>query len=219
MLDYMGRYTWKPVTIANGATVSGDIDAVQQAYNDATSGTFRFKFRGQETDALDYDASAAEVKTALQGLQGINTVTVTGVGTSGDPWIITFTDPGSERLEPLGADNSSLSAGAATTVTVTTPGEGPIDILGYEVVAIGMPAALSNDGSTEMTFQVDPGDGTFRELQDDSTAPLTLTNITAGDIAQVEEGKPPICGVKLTLTLSVAESADREFLVMLKLLH
>lgn len=91
-----------------------------------------------------------------------------------------------------------------------------VNILGYEVVAIGMPAALTNDGSTEMTFQVDPGDGTFRSLQDDSTAALTLTNITAGDIAQVQEGKPPICGARLRLALSVAEGADRIFVVMLK---
>jgi hypothetical protein len=90
-------------------------------------------------------------------------------------------------------------------------------IRGYEVVAIAMPATLNPDGSSEMTFQVDPGDGVFRSLQDDSTAALTLTNITAGDIAQVQEQKPPIVGVYLKLVLSTVETAaDRIFLVMLK---
>ena len=101
-------------------------------------------------------------------------------------------------------------------ITDSTTVTDPINIQGYEVVGIGMPAALSNDGSTEMTFQVDPGDGTYRELQDDATAALTLTNITAGDIAQVPEGVPPICGINLKLVLSVAEDADRTFVVMLK---
>lgn len=108
---------------------------------------------------------------------------------------------------------------AVLTIATSTTVTAEVDIQGYEVVAIGMPAALTNNGSTEMTFQVDPGDGTFRELQDDSTAALTLTNITAGDIAQVQEEKPPICGAKLKLTLSVAEGADRIFIVMLRALR
>ncbi len=108
---------------------------------------------------------------------------------------------------------------AVLTLTTSTTVTAEVDILGYEVVAIGMPAAMNPDGSSEMTFQVDPGDGTFRELQDDSTTALTLTNVTAGDIAQVQEQKPPIVGSKLTLTLSAAETAlDLDFIVMLKAL-
>ena len=101
-----------------------------------------------------------------------------------------------------------LDISESTTVTAE------VDIPGLEVVAVAMPDALSNDGSTEVTFQVDPGDGTFRELQDDSSAALTLTDITAGDIAQVQEGKPPICGAKIRLVLAVAEGANRKFFLM-----
>lgn len=94
-----------------------------------------------------------------------------------------------------------------------------VDIRGYEVVAIAMPAALNPNGSSEMLFQVDPGDGTFRSVQTDDSTALTLTNITQGDIAQVEERKPPIIGVKLKLSLSAAEvGADRKFGVLLKAL-
>jgi hypothetical protein len=93
----------------------------------------------------------------------------------------------------------------------------PVRILGYEVVAIAMPAALNPNGSSEMTFQVDPGDGVYRALADDSNTALTLTNITQGQVAQVQEQKPPIVGVNLKLVLSSAETAaDRTFLVLLK---
>lgn len=94
-----------------------------------------------------------------------------------------------------------------------------VSIHGYEVVAIAMPAALNPNGSSEMTFQVDPGDDTYREVVDDSGTALTLTNITQGEIVQVQEEKPPIVGVNLKLAFSAAEiGADRTFLVMLKAL-
>lgn len=107
---------------------------------------------------------------------------------------------------------AKLDVSESTTETVAA------SIQGYEVVAVAMPAALNPDGSSEMTFLVDPGDGIFRSVQDDSTAALTLTNVTAGDISQVQEGKPPICGAKIKLVLGAAEAGgnDLKFFLMCK---
>ena len=58
----------------------------------ATGGTFTIAatVNGQTetTGSLAYDANAAEVENALNNLAGVS-VTVTGAGTQGDPWIIT----------------------------------------------------------------------------------------------------------------------------------
>lgn len=89
-----------------------------------------------------------------------------------------------------------------------------VDIVGYEVVGVAMPAAL-DDALSEMTFEVDPGDSVFREVNDDVGTPLTLTNITQGQIYQVQEQKPPIVGARLRLQLNADEAADRVFFVML----
>ncbi len=92
-----------------------------------------------------------------------------------------------------------------------------LDIHGWEVIGIAMPATLTPDGSSELTFQVDPGDGTFRVVQDDSGTPITLTNITQGEIFMVQEEKPPIAGVNLKLVLSAVETgSDVTFIVMMK---
>lgn len=92
-----------------------------------------------------------------------------------------------------------------------------VDILGYEVVAIAMPAALNPNGSSELTFMVDPGDGTYRTLVDDSGTALTLTNITQGEVVQIQEEKPPIVGANLKLKLSADESdGDITFIVMMR---
>ncbi len=89
-----------------------------------------------------------------------------------------------------------------------------VDINGWAVVAICTPDALTNLDS-EITFSVDPGDGTFRSVVADNGTALTLTNVGVDEYIQVQEGNPPIVGAQLKLTLSAAEGADRTFFVIL----
>ena len=92
-----------------------------------------------------------------------------------------------------------------------------IDLNGYEVVAIGLPATL-DDALNDITFDIDPGDGTFRLLNDSAGAPVSIDNLVAGEMIQVPSSNVPIVGARLRLQLSATEAADREFLVLLRAL-
>ena len=72
---------------------------------DATGGTFTITFQGETTAAIAFNATAAQVKAALELLPGINLgdITVTGgPGAAGGatPYVITFTADGQQRRSP-----------------------------------------------------------------------------------------------------------------------
>lgn len=94
-------------------------DEVQEVYNSSTSGTFTLTFLGQTSSDIQYNANAATVRSILQQMASITSVTVTGAGTSGDPWVITFKDPGG-NVPLLVADDSSMDG--SSTITQTTAG-------------------------------------------------------------------------------------------------
>ncbi len=100
-----------------------------------------------------------------------------------------------------------ISEDANTTETV--------EFAGYELLGVATPATL-DDASTNYTFSIDPGDGTFRILQDDAGAPIILTGVTQAEIFQVQESKPPIVGARIRLQLSADEDADRVFQLLLR---
>lgn len=80
------------VTQGDGATVH-EKQAVAVVW--ATGGTFTLTFDSggpQTTAAIAWNASASAVKSALEALSNITTVTVTGSGTGSDPWLVTFED-------------------------------------------------------------------------------------------------------------------------------
>lgn len=60
------------------------------------NGTFQLEFRGEKTpgrtsaSALKWNATAADVKAALEALSTIDEVNVTGNGTNDSPWVVTF---------------------------------------------------------------------------------------------------------------------------------
>ena len=95
----------------------------------ADGGTFRLVFRGQQTSALAYNASAASVKAALEALTTMDTVTVTGTGADDDPWVIEFTGENAGRnVESLTYDASGLTftgtGDPIVNVSVTQQGAG-----------------------------------------------------------------------------------------------
>ncbi|GBG28563.1 Tenascin [Hondaea fermentalgiana] len=94
----------------------------------ATGGTFTLTFRREVTAAIDHNAAAADIKSALEALRTIGTVSVTydsgteACSSGGVAMTITFlTELGD--LPELVPDSSSLTGGSASaTVTSTTDG-------------------------------------------------------------------------------------------------
>lgn len=110
-------------------TVITDVDGtneVQSVKVDGTSGTFTLSYDGDTTDALAFDISAANLAAALEGLQDIEDVSVTGgPGNSGGttPYVVTFLDPAALDAELLGDADELAGGGADVTVTEVTKGE------------------------------------------------------------------------------------------------
>ena len=107
------------------------IDEVQQVFNTATAGTFTLTFSGQTTAAIAYNATAGTVETELESLSNINDVAVSGSGTSGDPWVVTFVDPGKQDVAEMTADDTNLTGGTST-ISTTAKG-GSIDVSFFEI--------------------------------------------------------------------------------------
>ena len=115
----------------NVSSTDFGIDEVQQVFNNATAGTFTLTFSGQTTAAIAYDAAAGTVETDLQDLSNVTDVTVSGSGTSGDPWVVTFVDPGKQNVAEMTADDSNLTGGTSTISTTVTGSN--IDVSFFEI--------------------------------------------------------------------------------------
>lgn len=94
--------------------------------DDTADGTFTLTFEGDETDDIDYDATAAAVKTALVALPSIGTDgeghdNVTVSGSAGGPWTVTFVnDLGGRDVAALTGDEGDLVAVTPTAEVETT---------------------------------------------------------------------------------------------------
>ncbi|MCH6556470.1 MAG: hypothetical protein IH797_07690 [Chloroflexi bacterium] len=58
-------------------------------------------------------------------------MTVTGSGTSGDPWVVTFVDPGKQNVAEMTADDTNLTGGTST-ISTTTEGR-TIAVANFEI--------------------------------------------------------------------------------------
>lgn len=97
-------------------------DEIQRLYNNATTGTFTLSDGVDTTSSIAYDALASVIETRLEAdIASITDVTVTGSGTSNDPWIITFVDPGSTDVSQL-IPVDSFGGGESSTITTLVQG-------------------------------------------------------------------------------------------------
>ena len=77
-------------------SVDGDDETYEEQTisHDATQGYFKLTYGEEDdkqtTDLLPYDATAAEIKAALEGLSNIGAGDVTVTGGEGGPWTVTF---------------------------------------------------------------------------------------------------------------------------------
>lgn len=90
-------------------------------------GTFTLTYSGNTTAAIAFDATSADVVTALELLENIEDVTATGGALPGTAVVVTFVDPTGNL--PMMTATSSLTGGSspAIAITETTKGKG-IDI-------------------------------------------------------------------------------------------
>lgn len=83
-------------------------------WNDqVVSSTFTLSLEGDTTASIDFDATAAEVKSAIEATSGIgvgDNITVSGLGTYDDPWVITFPDPLEISPDMTVADSGGLTS-------------------------------------------------------------------------------------------------------------
>ena len=156
------------------------VDEVQEVYLDnAIGGTFTLTFNPgggyatQTTGALNHDASAADIKAALEALEGITEVNVTGSGTAASPWTVTFLNhTGSKDVVDLTVDTSNLQNVVADAVTSRQGVQGPSmnDLLALNVVdGLGGNVVAQVSGNNVSLDEVGVADG-FGELANSNTA-------------------------------------------------
>lgn len=86
-----------------------------------TGGTFTLSFENAETAGIAYNAAAATVQTALEGLLTIGSSNVSVTGSAGGPYTVTFQgDLAATDVELLVGDGSSLTGAAGSqTLSIT----------------------------------------------------------------------------------------------------
>ena len=96
----------------------------------ASAGSFTLTYNGYTTAAINYNAAASAVSSALQALTSIGTGGVSVVGGTGGPWTVTFVNPSGVGV-PLMTANSSGLTGAYVSVTgdYTLGGASDLDVV------------------------------------------------------------------------------------------
>jgi hypothetical protein len=102
-----------------------------------TGGTFTITFAGQTTAAIPYNATAAQVQTALEGLSNINPGDVTVTGNVGGPWTLTWGGQylGENVAQPTTTEAFTGGTTPDITIATTTAGGTPATADGSDVFA------------------------------------------------------------------------------------
>jgi len=135
--DYVYQVTFPPTMgdVPQMTVVSSSLTPVPTAVASTSTlvqgnvigGTFRLQFEGQTTSSLAYDASANDVRLALEGLSTLGVVVVSRTGPdyqNGYAWTVTFADPRNSgnmpAIIPLYTGLTVSSVGAAVNMTVVS---------------------------------------------------------------------------------------------------
>jgi hypothetical protein len=201
-----------------GVSTPRDEKQLIQFSGTPTGGTFRLTFRGQQTATIAYNASAATVKTELEALTTITTVTVTKP--SAISWLVEFDDPGGEDLPKMIASANSLTGVVIPVVVyqVASPAIAEIQQIDLPVTATGGTFTISYAGQTtsaitypataatvlaalEALSNIAPGDVSVSRPGDSTTYVVTFltTGALTGNVAAITANGD-------SLTLSAANS-------------
>jgi hypothetical protein len=113
--DDLYTITWNETAeeIANGG-----VNEIQLIVSNGTGGTFTITYSGQTTGNVDWDATAAEVETALVALSNIAPGDVDVSGVAG-AWYVEFQGTlGEQNVSQMTVDNTNLTGGDAAVTTI-----------------------------------------------------------------------------------------------------
>jgi hypothetical protein len=160
----------------------------------ATGGTFTLKFDNLTTAAIGYDITAASLKTALELLDSINEVSVSG-GPGGTADLkITFIGDDSEKNRSLMVLSAASLTGGSATITETQEGEPPKHphFVDSGVIKHGI-------GINEVqTLTVDATGGTLTISHEGETSGNFDFDATAAELKGICESFPTINEVEVT---------------------
>lgn len=149
----MGTITDIEATDTAGGTNNNEVQTVTLANEDG--GTFRLAFDGETTAGIAHNAAASAVETALEDLNAVNNVTVTG--SAGGPWTVTFvgTHAGVNEAQ-MNGDAASLTSGTEVReITYTydkasqlTDASDPDSTYEYTYDNLGRMLTVDNDGTS-----------------------------------------------------------------------
>ncbi|MDA8974505.1 PA14 domain-containing protein, partial [Akkermansiaceae bacterium] len=162
-------------TVTEGGAAVDEIQSISFS-SDVTGGTFQLALNGQSTDGVEhpltFDATAAEIRAALEALPANPGVTVSGSGQSSDPWLINFISPGAEDVAELIVEDSMLIGGTSgsrvnvgtllngraaanevQTLYTTTTGTFTIDISGKKTDPIAYNAPPTGTNSIQKAIE------------------------------------------------------------------
>ena len=107
-----------PWVIGNGVASDNEIQTITVT-GSPTGGTVALSWVGETTGAIAYNASAATVETAFEGLASVGAGNGTVTGDAGGPWTVEFTgDLAGENPDLIVADDALLEGGTTPAVTV-----------------------------------------------------------------------------------------------------
>jgi uncharacterized phage protein gp47/JayE len=118
--------------LGNDITLAAGVDAVQKITFGSVpdAGSFKIKYRNETTALIAYNATALDVQNALNALNGLSAVVVTGDFTAG--FTITFTGADGERFQKqIEITNNLLTL--VSVAVVATPSD----------LTIGVPNAIA----------------------------------------------------------------------------
>lgn len=193
--------------------------------HDHTGGTFTLTARGGTTAAIAYNATAAQVEAAMEAVIEIgDNVTVTGAGSSADPWVIEFDNDLTLTDVTMTGDGSSLTGGTAFTVTKTQTGTNDPWVVEFISAKANIYVLLEGDGTglTGGTLEIDEvqrGMSGHPLVRTDLTAswkclayPATAPGLSPGEVLRIamEEAQARGTTVLDDFTLGFTDSADSD---------
>jgi hypothetical protein len=170
-------------TTQGSATATPEVQTV--TLNDGPiAGTYTLTFETETTGAIPFDDSGATIKSELELLTGVTTVTVTKTGTLPNQVVyqVTFDDPGNRDLGQMTSTNSLT--GSNVYASITTAASAATDERQRVTLATGTSGGtltLTYSGQTTANI---PWDATAFEVRD---ALCDLSNIAGTDEVQEVE--------------------------------
>lgn len=149
-LQLTGRADGTPYAISgstsNGGSGSVTVELVQTGTpgrnmkqrialpDGVTGGTFTLTWSGQTTAAIDFDATAAEVDSALEALSNIGSGDVSVAGDPAGPWVVEFTGTLAQTTQPPISGNGASLTGQTVSITQVQAGQSGSNYAGYFLI-------------------------------------------------------------------------------------